>query len=151
MLSDCDCVRVLCAKSCIENENVRTVFRTVAFSLCCRLARLSYLIQFSSCRKNPAPRKVPLSLLRCLCVFPYDFLFAACNFLLIFFLCLSLCVCRPLLCFFFSSPSLFLRGIVVNRGVYWRFLYFKFILKCFKIILIDYIIFISNLFDQDKR
>jgi len=80
---------VLCAKSCIENENVRTVFRTVAFSLCSRLARLSYLIWVLPHPPPPHPLENP------------DFFFAACNFLLIFFAAPFLCLCVCV------SPSVF--------------------------------------------
>lgn len=59
--SDSDFTAAAClyAKSRIENENVRTVFRTVAFSLCSS-ARLSYLIQFFQFQFSKAP---PLPLL----------------------------------------------------------------------------------------
>jgi len=104
---------VLCAKSCIENENVRTVFRTVAFSLCSRLARLSYLIWVLP---HPPPHhpleksdffrclqfsfdffRRPFSLFVCVCVSPSVFPAAAPIFSILLFLCLSTQSCA--LCF----------------------------------------------------
>lgn len=116
----CLCMCVLCAKSCIENENVRTVFRTVAFSLCCRLARLSYLIQISASLK-----KIPSSIYTSRVLFFFSWLQFSFDFYFFPFAFLSVvCVSPPGLFFFFfafefcNSGTQVLYFLVVSMLIY---------------------------------
>lgn len=88
----------LYAKSCIENENVRTVFRTVAFSLCSS-ARLSYLIQFFQFSKAPVAFPLPPLAIHPLCLPLSCFFSSLLGFFRFSCLVLFFFVCHPLQCF----------------------------------------------------